>query len=163
MPGSNGAAAPEPHSATEGLLSRLGELADEFPAAIADLERQRDEIDAQIKRLRRTSKLLTDQPAAATGRPAKAYKKYSVANRAVLKVADIIKSIDTERFTIQDIRAIDPHTPKLADNTIRNSVKRLREIEFLGKVGLAPPDGGGGRGREMFRILDADALDALEV
>lgn len=155
-------------SSASDVLSRLAEIADELPREIEHLEAQRAEIDQRIKRYRRLIAAVSDEPPQVRVRDRATKGTGRGPRRGVVaaqRVAEAIKRMDAERFTAKDVHAVLlAANPKESDAVVYQALRQLREIEFVGKAGFAPPDPTRKTARpaEMYRVLDPDALARLE-
>lgn len=142
------------------VLSQLEALAPDLPEAIARLEEQRAQIDAQIKRVKRLYSALTDEPA--SSRASRASKPSTsgtpmVGDSRMLVIAEAMLEF-TEPFTVSDV----VERTDIGDTQVHRTTRHLRGLEFIGKAGVRPPGAGGkGHGATLYHVLDAHAIDSL--
>lgn len=139
----------------EGLLARLAVLADELPQAIAELEARRDEIDADLKRLRGLQRTLgPDRPTQVAPKKPQAPRAQRISPEKVKQVAAAILTLP-ETWGVSDLFEF-----KIGSSpTIYTTIKLLRERELIGRAGKAR--GGGGQTIQVYRVLDRDGLETV--
>lgn len=141
-------------SAAQGLFAELDKMRVQIDERLEHLEREKLDIDAQMKRLRAISRAF-DGPAPPA--KAKARNHYGKSGeRSLAQVARAVLDRDMEVFSAIDIQ----DGTSLTDPTLYACFTTLRERQVIGKAGILP----GAKPhvkRQGFRILDREALEEL--
>lgn len=144
---------------SDDVLKQLEDLAPGLPAEIERLEGQRAKIDNDIKRLRRLSAVLTDEPAQPrTRKRADGRKSHTrVGPERLLRIAEAMLVYGDEPFTVREIT----DAASVPQNVGHFATQALRELEFIGKAGQRRREDGRGQPIQLWKVLDAHRIDEL--
>ena len=142
------------------LLDELETLADRALVEVTELERQRDELDAAIKRLKSFHRSV--YPTAPSGAKSNGHRN----GRRQAPVAATQRLREVANYILHDYSTQDTFTATdvymgmgspFTKSLIYSIFNHYRSIEFLGKVGKDPETK-----RDLWQILDPDAISRID-
>lgn len=134
------------------VFQDLDSLGGRVLGEISVLETQRQEIDAQIRRLRMVARAIEPD----SGKPTIKRRRNNLASsNSISTIAKILLSIPDEVFTVPGELL---GKVGVSDPQVYSTVSTLRDRQILGKAGSVQGGGPNGK-RQAYRILDRKALE----